>query len=121
MSKRILLVEDEEIVLDMLKDLLVMLLKQEVHVARDGVEAIRVAQEYRPDLILMDLNLPRLSGWEATRSLKSTEEFRHTPILALTAYTMVGDREEALAAGCDDYFPKPIDIDSFIDFIRPYL
>lgn len=121
MPKRILLVEDEEAVLQLVSDILHVMLGKEVLVARDGTEAIRVAVEHHPDLILMDLNLPRLDGWEATRSLKQSALFRHIPILALTAHTMIGDRERALEAGCDDYFPKPIDIDAFITFLRPYL
>lgn len=121
MPKRILIVEDEEIVRSLLADILELMLGQEVATASDGIEAIRLAHEYRPDLIVMDLNLPKLDGWEATRSLKGTEAFRNTPILALTAHTMVGDRELALDAGCDDYFPKPIDVDKFVLFLAPYL
>jgi CheY-like chemotaxis protein len=69
----------------------------------------------------MDLSLPKLDGWEVARALKSNPDFREIPILALTAHAMVGDRERALDAGCDDYFAKPIEIDEFVQFIRPYL
>jgi two-component system cell cycle response regulator DivK len=94
--KRVLLVEDEEHILHLLTDLLTITLDQEVLTATDGIEAIRMAQEHRPDLILMNLTLPKLDGWEATRSLKANDELRHIPILAITAHTMVGDRERAL-------------------------
>jgi CheY-like chemotaxis protein len=80
-----------------------------------------MAYEEKPDLILMDLGIPKLDGWEVTRSLKSNENFRDVPILAITAHAMIGDREKALAAGCDDYFTKPIEVDEFVDFMRPYL
>jgi two-component system cell cycle response regulator DivK len=120
-KKRVLLVEDEEHILHLLTDLLVITLGQEVLTATDGIEAIRMAQEHRPDLILMNLTLPKLDGWEAARALKANDELRHIPILAITAHTMVGDRERALEAGCDDYFAKPIDVDAFVEFLRPYL
>lgn len=94
---------------------------QTVLTAMDGHQAIQMVQKHNPDIILMDLTLPKLSGWEATRSLRSIEAFRHIPILALTAHVMVGDRERALEAGCDDYFPKPIDVDAFIKFLEPYV
>lgn len=121
MPKRILIVEDEEANRTLFIDILQDLLGQEVLVAEDGLEAILMAHEHRPDLILMDLTLPKLDGWQATRSLKSTEAFRNTPILAITAHAMVGDRERALEAGCDDHFPKPIDLDAFLKFLQPYL
>lgn len=121
MRKRILLVEDEEDLCGLLADVLEALLGQDVRTAGDGIEAIRLAHEYHPDIILMDLDLPRLNGWDATRSLRDSETFHDTPILALTAHTMVGDRERALEAGCDDHFPKPIDLDAFISFLQPYL
>lgn len=121
MTKRILLVEDDEDSLLLMSDILEILMGQDVVVAKDGIEAIRMAQAHQPDLILMDLNLPMLDGWQATRSLKDHEMFRNVPILALTANAMVGDRERTLEAGFDDYFPKPIDVDAFIAFLQPYL
>ena len=121
-EKRILLVEDEQGNIDVVKNILELMLNQHtLLIARDGHEAIKLAYEERPDLILMDLGIPKLNGWEVTRSLKSNENFRDTPILAVTAHAMVGDRERALKAGCDDYFTKPIEVDEFVDFMRPYL
>ncbi len=122
MGKRILIVEDEEdnvIVISQILEL--MMGQEEILVARDGHEAMNMAYQHHPDIILMDLTLPKLSGWEVTRSLRNDEQFHHTPILALTAHAMVGDRDRALAAGCDDYYAKPIDVDDFIRFVQPYL
>jgi CheY-like chemotaxis protein len=122
MSRCILIVEDEDDNLNVIVDILEFALDhQDILIARDGHEAIRMAYEKKPDLILMDLSLPKLSGWEVTRSLKNDDRFQDTPILALTAHAMFGDRQKALDAGCDDYFTKPIDIDAFVRFIKPYL
>ncbi len=120
--QRILIVEDDAYTVAALKSILELMLGQrDVWVAQDGHEGIRLAYEHAPDVILMDLALPKLDGWEVTRSLRSNPRFKRIPILAVSAHAMVGDREKALAAGCDDYFPKPIEVDEFIRFMRPYL
>ncbi|HEV8230521.1 MAG TPA: response regulator [Candidatus Limnocylindria bacterium] len=82
-----------------------------VLIARNGDDGVAMARSERPDLILMDLSLPTLDGWEATRILKSSPETKEIPILALTAHAMAGDREKALAAGCDDFATKPVSFD----------
>ena len=119
--KRILLAEDEVVLSEPISDLLTAIFPVEVLVAQDGAEAIRMAQEHLPDLILMDLNLPRIDGWEATRSLRQYSTFKDTPILAISAHAMAEERQRALQAGCNAFYSKPIDIDEFIEFIRPYL
>jgi len=80
-----------------------------VLIAKNGRDGVAMARSERPDLIVMDLSLPALDGWEATRILKSSPETNEIPILALTAHAMAGDREKALAAGCDDFATKPVD------------
>lgn len=89
----------------------------EVSIASDGAQGIEIALRERPDLILMDLGLPSLDGWTATRQLKQMPETRDIPILALSAHTMPGDREKALAAGCDDYDAKPIAFERVLEKI----
>ncbi len=82
----------------------------EIAVAGDGAAGIEMAQSLRPALILMDLSLPVIDGWEATRRLKADDATRNIPVIALTAHAMDGDREKALAAGCDDFDTKPVDL-----------
>ena len=93
----------------------------EVVVAADGEQGLAVAHNERPDLILMDLSLPVLDGWQATRRLKDSEETRAIPVIALSAHTMPGDREKALEAGCDDYDAKPVDLGSLMAKIAALL
>ncbi len=105
---RLLLVEDNELT----RDMLTRRLERSGHTvlaAKDGVEALRVALAEAPELILMDMSLPVVDGWEATRRLKTEVRTKATPVIALTAHAMAGDREKALAAGCSDYATKPVD------------
>ena len=106
---KILLIEDNEMNRDMLSRRLNRNGYQVV-IAVDGEEALEKVRMEDPDMILMDLSLPGMDGWEATRRLKSDEETRQIPIIALTAHALSSDREKALAAGCDDYDTKPVDI-----------
>lgn len=105
--KLILVVEDVELNLD----LLVQLLEDdyELITAVNGKTGVSLARQHKPDLILMDMSLPLLDGWEATRQIKADEELKHIPIIGLSAHAMSGDKERALAAGCDDYLTKPLD------------
>jgi two-component system cell cycle response regulator DivK len=93
----------------------------EVIVAKDGAEGIETAEREHPDLILMDLSLPVIDGWEAARRLKEVSATRAIPIIALSAHAMAGDRERALAAGCDDYDTKPVDLKSLLAKIEALL
>jgi CheY-like chemotaxis protein len=93
----------------------------EVVVAPDGEQGLAAANDQRPDLILMDLSLPVLDGWEATRRLKASEGTRAIPVIALSAHAMPGDREKALAAGCDDYDAKPVKLPGLLAKIRALL
>ncbi len=106
---RILLIEDNEMNRDMLSRRLARK-KYEVLIAVDGGEGVVMARLEAPDLILMDMSLPVVDGWEATRQLKASPETQAIPIIALTAHAMSGDREKALEAGCDDYDTKPIEL-----------
>ena len=93
----------------------------EVAVATDGLQGVAMASSEAPDLILMDLSLPVLDGWEATRRLKGAPETRPIPIIALSAHAMEGDRAKAIAAGCDDYDTKPVDFSRLLEKIRALL
>jgi CheY-like chemotaxis protein len=116
---RILLVEDNEMNRDMLSRRL-QRRDFEVFVAVDGGEALAKATE-QADLILLDMSLPVMDGWTVAGRLKGEEETRSIPIIALTAHAMVGDREKAIAAGCDDYETKPIDFDRLLAKIQALL
>jgi CheY-like chemotaxis protein len=117
---KILLVEDNE----MNRDMLSRRLQRrgfEVLIAVDGGEGLAMAQEQAPDLILMDMSLPVVDGWEATRRLKAAEATQKIPIIALTAHAMAGDRDKALEAGCDDYDTKPIELPRLLEKIDALL
>ena len=110
---KILLVEDNEMNRDMLSRRLAKR-GYEVAIAVDGEEGLAMARSEAPALILMDMSLPGIDGWEATRRVKAAQETRGIPVIALTAHAMSGDREKALAAGCDDFDTKPIDFTSLL-------
>ena len=117
---RILLVEDNE----MNRDMLARRLERrgyQVVVALDGAQGLQLAQAEAPDLILMDMSLPVLDGWEATRQLKSQPATQAIPIIALTAHAMSGDQEKAIAVGCDDYDTKPIEFSRLMEKIQALL
>jgi two-component system cell cycle response regulator DivK len=116
----ILLVEDNEMNRDMLSRRLARK-GYEVLIAVDGGQGVELALRAAPDLILMDMSLPEIDGWEATRRLKAAPATRQTPIIALTAHAMSGDREKALAAGCDDYDTKPIELPRLLAKIEALL
>jgi len=117
---RILLVEDNEMNRDMLSR---RLRKRgfEVLIAVDGREGVELAASSSPDLILMDMSLPVMDGWEATRRIKTDEATRKIPVIALTAHAMEGDRDKALQAGCDDYDTKPVDLKRLLEKIGAFL
>jgi two-component system cell cycle response regulator DivK len=117
---KILLVEDNEMNQDMLSRRL-QRKGYDVVIAVDGGQGVAMAQSEAPDLILMDMSLPVLDGWEATRQLKSAPDTRTIPIIALTAHAMSGDREKAFDAGCDDYDTKPIDLTRLLGKIQAML
>jgi two-component system, cell cycle response regulator DivK len=114
---KILLVEDNEMNRDMLSRRLERRGYQ-VIIAVDGEEGSRLAYLEKPDLILMDMSLPVLDGWEVTRQLKAAPQTRSIPIIALTAHAMAGDREKALEAGCDDYDTKPVEMSRLLTKIQ---
>ncbi len=117
---KVLLVEDNEMNRDMLGRRL-QRRGYEVIIAVDGAEGVAMAQADPPDLILMDMSLPVLDGWEATRRLKAVPETQAIPIIALTAHAMSGDREKAIEAGCDDYDTKPIEFTRLLTKIEALL
>jgi len=117
--KKVLIVEDVEIN----TDLLIQLLEDDYQLvtAADGAAGLEAARRERPDIILLDLSLPVIDGWEVTRRLKDDPALRHIPIIALTAHAMSGDEDKARASGCDDYLSKPIDEDLLFAKLARYL
>ncbi|RMG92605.1 MAG: response regulator [Chloroflexi bacterium] len=117
---KILLVEDNEMLQEILAERLC-LRNFDVVIANNGQLAVELVQKESPDLILMDMSLPVMDGWEATRRIKSNPETAHIPIIALTAHALSGDREKALEAGCDDYETKPVNFPQLLEKIKQYL
>ena len=114
---KILYVEDNEDNIFMLKNRLTRA-GHTVVVATDSAQGVAMALSERPDMILMDLSLPVLDGWQATRQIKAGPDTKHIPVIALTANAMAGDREKALAAGCDDYDTKPVELPRLLGKIK---
>ena len=115
---KILYVEDNEDNVYMLKMRLELIEGFEIAIATDGAEAISSVTAASPDIILMDLNVPVINGWEATRRLKADPKTAGIPVIALSAHAMAGDRERALAAGCDDFDTKPVDFDRLLSKVK---
>ncbi|WP_395666412.1 response regulator [Methylocella sp.] len=120
MEKTILIVEDNELNMKLFNDLL------EAHgyktvQTRSGLEAVGLARAHRPDLILMDIQLPEISGLEVTRRLKEDDELRAIPVIAITAFAMKGDEEKIRQGGCEAYLSKPISIVKFLETVRGFL
>ena len=118
-KKKILVVDDT----DWNRDLLVQLLEDDYEIleAVDGEQGVRTTEQQKPDLILMDLGMPVMDGWEATRRIKANEELKAIPIIAVTSHAMVGDEIDARKAGCDDYLPKPIDEQLLLQKIKKFI
>jgi two-component system, cell cycle response regulator DivK len=116
----LLIVEDNEMNRDMLSRRL-QRRGYDILIATDGAEGLAAARERSPDLVLMDMSLPVIDGWEATRRLKSEEATRRIPIIALTAHAMSGDRQRAVDAGCDDFDTKPIELERLLEKIEQCL
>lgn len=117
---RVLIVEDNELNMKLFHDLLEasgMTILQ----TRNGVDALKVAKAHKPDLIVMDIQLPEMSGLEVTATIKADPELRPIPVIAVTAFAMKGDEERIRAAGCEAYLSKPISIDRFISTIKSFL
>ncbi len=117
---KILIVEDNEMNRDMLSRRLERK-GYDIVMAVNGQEGVEMAETERPDLILMDMGLPVLNGWDATRRVREIEETRTIPVIALTAHAMVGDREKAIEAGCDDHDTKPVDLPRLLGKIEALL
>ena len=120
MQKSILIVEDNELNMKLFNDLL------EAHgyktmQTRSGVEAVALARQHKPDLILMDIQLPEMSGLQVTQWFKKDSDLRHIPVIAITAFAMKGDEEKILQGGCEAYLSKPISIVKFLETVRNYL
>jgi two-component system cell cycle response regulator DivK len=120
MPKTVLVVEDNELNMKLFHDLLEGIGYRTVE-TRNGLEAIDLARKYRPDLILMDIQLPEVSGLEVTKWLKEDDDLRSIPVIAVTAFAMKGDEERIRQGGCEAYISKPISVPRFIETIKSYL
>jgi len=120
MTKSILIVEDNELNMKLFNDLLEANGHRTLR-TKSGVEAISIAREQRPDLILMDIQLPEVSGLEVTRWIKKDEELRSIPVIAITAFAMKGDEEKILQGGCEAYLSKPISVAKFLETVNAFL
>lgn len=120
MSKSILIVEDNELNMKLFNDLLEAK-GYTIIQTRNGMEALSLAKEYMPDLILMDIQLPEVSGLEVTKWIKEDDRISHIPIIAVTAFAMKGDEERIRSGGCEAYISKPISVGSFVETIQYYI
>ncbi len=120
MAKTVLIVEDNELNMKLFHDLLDAQGYQTLQ-TREGLSALALARQHRPDLILMDIQLPEVSGLEVTKWLKEDDELSHIPIIAVTAFAMKGDEERIRQGGCEGYMSKPISVGKFIETIRHFL
>ena len=120
MSKKVLIVEDNELNMKLFHDLLDSQ-GYETLQTREGLQAMALARQHRPDLILMDIQLPEISGLEVTKWLKDDEELAHIPIIAVTAFAMKGDEERIRQGGCEAYISKPISVMHFLEVVRKHL
>ena len=120
MPKTVLIVEDNELNMKLFRDLLEAQ-DYEVLETREGLQALTLARQHHPDLILMDIQLPEISGLEVTKWLKEDDELRAIPVIAVTAFAMKGDEERIREGGCEAYLSKPISVMSFLETIRGYL
>lgn len=118
--RTILIVEDNDLNLKLFRDLLEANGFRTLQ-AKEGMEGLRLTQEHRPDLILMDIQLPEISGLEITRMIKADPELRHIPVLAVTAFAMKGDEEKIREGGCDGYIAKPISVMTFLQTVQSFL
>ena len=120
MAKRVLIVEDNELNMKLFNDLLEANGYGTIQ-TRSGVEAVELTRTHRPDLILMDIQLPEVSGLEVIRWIKDDEELKHIPVIAITAFAMKGDEEKIRQGGCEAYLSKPISVVKFLETVRHYL
>ncbi len=120
MSKTVLIVEDNALNMKLFNDLLVAHGYLTLQTG-DGLEALSMVREHRPDLIIMDIQLPQISGLEVTKWLKEDEDLKGIPVVAVTAFAMKGDEEKIRAGGCEAYLAKPISVKTFLDTVRRYI